>query len=437
MTNEKNEEMKKIAIVGSGIGGTSAAFYLRRLLGQPAHIDIYEKEAAVGGRIRHTEIAGTLIEIGAGFFHALNYNMLEFVDMFGLEKKQFVLGTMGIWDGKDMVFQTRQSMFLTYFKMLFRYGFKLLRLAAITNEFKKPIPSLYEDHEPFESLDDMLKYLGWQSLFQLNFQESMDQGGLGARLTHEIGVPTVRYIYHQSGERAMNGVSGGVSLWATDGQPIYSVVGGNQQLCERLVTASEAELHLDEGVAAITKGADGRVSLKTAASGEVFYDDVILATPIEVSGIELEGIDLAPSDRVYAQFWKSFVVGELNPLYFNMKAGSRMPNMIANTDDQKPGFRNEIMSITRFPAPNGKEIITVDARRKPTPDELGEIFSRIDEHQIHHVAYTFPRLAPAKLPPIVLAKGVYYLSGIDSISPCMEFSTIAARNIARLIERET
>lgn len=51
---------------------------------------------------------------------------------------------------------------------------------------------------------------------------------------------------------------------------------------------------------------------------------------------------------------------------------------------------------------------------------------------------TFPDLDPSiPHPPIELDQnGLYYLSSFDSIAPCMEVSTLAAKNIVALIAKK-
>ena len=44
----------RVAIVGAGIGGSSAAYFMHEAL-PDAHIDVFEKDSAVGGRVQSGE----------------------------------------------------------------------------------------------------------------------------------------------------------------------------------------------------------------------------------------------------------------------------------------------------------------------------------------------------------------------------------------------
>lgn len=73
-------EHRRVAIIGGGIGGTyfvwlflpsnlsSAAYFLHKLSSQgEVEIDLFEKNARLGGRIHSVEFAGQMIELGVLF----------------------------------------------------------------------------------------------------------------------------------------------------------------------------------------------------------------------------------------------------------------------------------------------------------------------------------------------------------------------------------
>lgn len=78
--------MKKIAILGAGISGLSAAWYLKKRFGREIEIVIYEKSNRVGGWIRTTNASGFLFEEGPRGFRPLGKgkNTLELVHELGL-----------------------------------------------------------------------------------------------------------------------------------------------------------------------------------------------------------------------------------------------------------------------------------------------------------------------------------------------------------------
>ena len=69
-----------------GIGGTSAAYFLKRSLPQ-ADITIVASEEA-GGRLATVEVDGREYEVGGSIIHAANHYMVEYLDICGLRRKQ-------------------------------------------------------------------------------------------------------------------------------------------------------------------------------------------------------------------------------------------------------------------------------------------------------------------------------------------------------------
>ncbi len=74
----------RIAIIGAGVGGCSAAYFLREQCGKNAEIHVLQKAgAAVGGRAALEELAGHFYETGAGIIHTSNRYLESFARKFG------------------------------------------------------------------------------------------------------------------------------------------------------------------------------------------------------------------------------------------------------------------------------------------------------------------------------------------------------------------
>lgn len=72
-----------VAIIGAGIGGASAAYFLNELFGgDGANIHIYERDV-VGGRLATTNINGRYFEVGGSVIHPRNKYLSQFMDLFG------------------------------------------------------------------------------------------------------------------------------------------------------------------------------------------------------------------------------------------------------------------------------------------------------------------------------------------------------------------
>jgi prenylcysteine oxidase/farnesylcysteine lyase len=71
-----------IAIVGAGISGTSAAYFLSKTPGLNPKIDVYSKDP-VGGRMATVNIQGYDFETGGSVLHPRNRYMKQFAEQFG------------------------------------------------------------------------------------------------------------------------------------------------------------------------------------------------------------------------------------------------------------------------------------------------------------------------------------------------------------------
>lgn len=69
-------------MVGAGIGGTAAAYYLREQFGPGVKIDVFEP-GDVGGRLATVKIGDHEYETGGAVIHPLNLHMKHFMDRLG------------------------------------------------------------------------------------------------------------------------------------------------------------------------------------------------------------------------------------------------------------------------------------------------------------------------------------------------------------------
>lgn len=74
-------------MVGAGIGGTAAAYYLRQEFGAGVKIDVFEP-GTVGGRLATVNIGNYEYETGGSVIHPLNLHMKEFIEKLGKKIQQ-------------------------------------------------------------------------------------------------------------------------------------------------------------------------------------------------------------------------------------------------------------------------------------------------------------------------------------------------------------
>ena len=75
----------KVAVIGAGIGGSTAAHFCRRLFGPAATIEVFEALPRLGGRLATVEIDGKSYEAGGSVIHPSNQHMDAFVKELGMK----------------------------------------------------------------------------------------------------------------------------------------------------------------------------------------------------------------------------------------------------------------------------------------------------------------------------------------------------------------
>lgn len=73
-------------MVGGGIGGTAAAYYLRQEFGPGVNIDVFEP-GTVGGRLATVKIGDHEYETGGSVIHPLNLHMKHFIEKLGTSQQ--------------------------------------------------------------------------------------------------------------------------------------------------------------------------------------------------------------------------------------------------------------------------------------------------------------------------------------------------------------
>ena len=114
----------KVAVIGAGIGGTSAAYFLsQRLPG--ADVTVFEM-GRVGGRLDTLDIAGRRYEVGGSIVHSANKLMVDYLDICNLTKKEGK-GDEGGGNGAfsliregNVVWQESENFYINSLRMIWR-----------------------------------------------------------------------------------------------------------------------------------------------------------------------------------------------------------------------------------------------------------------------------------------------------------------------------
>lgn len=107
----RHPQRKQIAIIGSGIAGSTAAYFLQELFPDdhgPVDITIFEQKTEIGGRIKSVKYRNETIELGTPSWFPEDWCMNLLMSEFGLKPKpklktfddeSTIPETIGIWDG--------------------------------------------------------------------------------------------------------------------------------------------------------------------------------------------------------------------------------------------------------------------------------------------------------------------------------------------------
>ncbi|THG07376.1 hypothetical protein TEA_000376 [Camellia sinensis var. sinensis] len=450
-----------VCIIGSGIGGSSVAHFLRQYSDRSpppiGTIRIFERHGRVGGRMATVSLAGDTFEAGASILHPKNYHTVNFVKLLNLTVKQDDeddSSSFGIWDGHKFVFKTLDSnskfpffqkivSLLNSFRMFFRYGFSLFKMMdRFLNYYKS-----CESRPVFETVDEMLKWPGLYNLTTRTLQEELVDvrlsplliqelvtqfmnsltfdGDLGCHLIAFVAVIT-RINYGQS--VSISGLAGAVSL-AGSGGGLWAVEGGNWQMAAGLINTSDVELHLNEEIASISYLGD-YYELNSTNGNSYTCDITVVATPLDEINIRFTPTFLIPN-RQLQHTHATFVRGFLNPAYFGLHSASAIPELVGTVESSDLPFTS--ISVLKQHGENDMSYKIFS--REPVADALlDRIFSvRTETIRINWGAYPHYK-APERFAPFMLdGRHLYYVNAFENAASTMETSAVAAENVARLI----
>ncbi|GMP26620.1 hypothetical protein CsSME_00002994 [Camellia sinensis var. sinensis] len=436
-----------VCIIGSGIGGSSVAHFLRQYSDRSpppiGTIRIFERHGRVGGRMATVSLAGDTFEAGASILHPKNYHTVNFVKLLNLTVKQDDeddSSSFGIWDGHKFVFKTLDSnskfpffqkivSLLNSFRMFFRYGFSLFKMSNFVESTVDRFLNYYKSCESrpvFETVDEMLKWPGLYNLTTRTLQEELVDVRLSPLLIQELVTVITRINYGQS--VSISGLAGAVSL-AGSGGGLWAVEGGNWQMAAGLINTSDVELHLNEEIASISYLGD-YYELNSTNGNSYTCDITVVATPLDEINIRFTPTFLIPN-RQLQHTHATFVRGFLNPAYFGLHSASAIPELVGTVESSDLPFTS--ISVLKQHGENDMSYKIFS--REPVADALlDRIFSvRTETIRINWGAYPHYK-APERFAPFMLdGRHLYYVNAFENAASTMETSAVAAENVARLI----
>ncbi|KAL0083019.1 Prenylcysteine lyase-domain-containing protein [Phycomyces blakesleeanus] len=454
------EQQKRVAIIGGGAAGTSAAFWLKNAFENTdidLHTTLYESSHRLGGRTMTTPVKGDpalgVIEVGASIFVEANHNLMNATKQFGLNRTTLAAQKqkLGVWDGQNFLFQETGSTYWDGVKFLWRYGSSPLKANRHLDTVLERFELLYEnDALPYYSIEEAFEGVGIYELLNTSAQEYLESRmGVNTIFSEEIVQSATRANYGQDID-TLHALGAMVSLAAKNS---WSIQGGNFKIFEEFAERSGAEIRMETTVKKVEKIHDkqGGYTVTTNNGDTQIYDAVILAAPFNPNEI----LELPVSTGSYVRDYKivhvTLLAGYPDPSYFSSTEND-VPNLIITTGNGLPNaFSKSTAPFTTFAVhrilENGESIVKIFSSTELKEELLDQLF--YNRTWTYHQAWNaFPVLHPntdskSSWPPIIIdgfenpgLGGLIYVNAFESAISTMETQTIASKNAAKILHTE-
>eukprot|EP00475_Leptophrys_vorax_P030404 TRINITY_DN454_c0_g1_i1.p1 TRINITY_DN454_c0_g1~~TRINITY_DN454_c0_g1_i1.p1 ORF type:complete len:504 (-),score=119.09 TRINITY_DN454_c0_g1_i1:83-1594(-) len=446
-----------VAVIGGGIAGAASAHFLRQLRPND-RITLFEKTAAISGRIHEDTIGGFMVETGAAAIHSSNRYMLQFAQDAGLTTNWTSTadfsqvcsskGGAGIWDGSQFRLRLtgQDSSWFAFLKMAWRYGFSPLVAKTTVENTINSWEAIYDvlavdGSDGFVTLEAMFEALKLNELLHKDSLSYLESKWIGQGFIQEFvdGVSRVNYGQDSSINAFADLVSlAGAGLTGTT----YSVKEGNAKVVEYL--AQHAHLLLNATVESIEVlprvGCENKKRIHYTHNQHEKskdFDAVILAAPYGSAGIKIyqgTGIVIEPTPADYKRTFVTYLEGKLNVQAFGLSQCSDLPDTITTVQSTTSFFRSVSVKGASLTNPT-LAIYKIFSDAETTDEQLSSIFSEVGEVK-RYVYDAYPILTPLSsdqgATSFVIGPGIFYANVMELTASCMEVESVAAKNVALL-----
>ncbi|KAG2160140.1 FAD/NAD(P)-binding domain-containing protein [Suillus bovinus] len=462
---EQDHASPRIAIIGAGAGGSSAAFWISKAkerFGIDVEIDLYERSDYIGGRSTvvhpYDDITFAPLELGASIFVDANKNLMRASKEFNLTLTAFEDddADTGIWDGQNFVLVMESGSYLKSWwatlKILWRYGYTApTRAKSIVQSVIDRFLEFYTPESPrWDDLSVFTERFQWVPMTNQTTSVFLEGNGVAPLFARELVEAATRVNYGQNVDK-IHALGGAASMAATGAS---GVVAGNFLIFEHFLENSTAKVFLNTNVKEIRRKTGTSLWTVYTSAGSQTYQGVILAAPFHQTDITLPS-DLA--ELIPPQPYVNLHVTLLTtpsehpkPEYFGLASNARVPATILSTYEgaRAGGVEPEFNSISYHGKVRRVDGAAGDA--VANPESTVKIFSeeRVSDEWLETVFgdvswvyrklwQAYPVLLPtSKFPPVKLDQGFYYVNAFEPFISTMETETIASRNVVDLLLHE-
>ncbi|MCW4021862.1 MAG: FAD-dependent oxidoreductase [archaeon] len=423
--------MVNVAVIGTGVGGCSAAYFTRNYLSDPK-ITVYEADNRISGRVMTYRGNGIQKELGAEFFNFSNPIVSVLIEKLGLETKKLedVKG-LAVWNGTEVIFQSGQSLFYKMLALVNNYKLAVPKLLYDLKKSERNIKKLYKEQQksPAEFWE-IFKRVGLDKYYQNRFDKILEKKGIDSSFIDELITPITRIIYSQNAE--LGGFAGLIALLGVYSQAMYNIKDGNDVFPKKLLEASDSAVELNSKVTAVEKRSDGSFRVHTGERDSIF-DAVIVAAPLEVAKISFDGLTVPEMPvREYQRIYVKLMKGQVNPRFFNLDS-AKLPSIVLTSQEADPLTRFSINDSTK----RGESWVTVTSTEPLDGGFVDELFKNGETVLDHSWAAAYPVFKPTeKLPNMFLDDRLVYVNAVESSASSMESSSFAALNCVQAIKEQ-
>jgi prenylcysteine oxidase/farnesylcysteine lyase len=423
--------MKSVAIIGSGISGSSAAYFTSQLIPN-LKITIYEQQNRIGGRIFTHNTDDASIELGATFFNRNNKIILNLARNNKLRVTQ-IEGKMdfAVWNGEKTIFKSNKKIPINSLMLLKHYKLDFAKTAILIREMKNKIEKIYQEIQTSEkTIEEHFESEGITDWVKRDFEGILFEQGISRTFVNEMITPVTRAIYSQNGD--IGGLAGIASLIGTYYGNLCSILDGNNNLPVQLIKAAHAITKLEQKVVCIEKTSRGLYKVITDLD-ETTFDGIIIATPLELAKIALEGMKKPTHETQYQEVYIKVMKGIVNPSYFGFGNSTDLPSTILTTEKT-----SEVTHFRMKKIKKEQSLVTITSTKPLSKTDLSELFKREESTVVeHHWKAAYPKFKPiTRIPKSQIDERIIYPNAIETAISSLETSSWSALSAANILKKQ-
>lgn len=463
-------------------------------------VTVFERNSYIGGRSTTVNVfddPAYPIELGASIFVQVNQNLVNASRDLGLNvhsadhaRPRETDDSLGVWDGTQFVFSLKNTYnWWNIGRLLWRYGLAPLRTQNLMKSIVGRFLRLYEEPLfPFQSLSEAAAAVDLLNATSSPGDRFLAKNRISEVFARDIIQASTRVNYGQN-LPLIHGLESMVCM-AADGA--VAIDGGNWQIFDGALKASNADVKVNTTVTEIVRNDDGTVRIASHQSDDLdsmqsvqegTFDEVVIAAPLQYSGISISPpLEHIPDEIPYVKLHVTLLSSphQISPTYFGLSGPSaRAPETILTTlpngldlgsNPQGVGPANfwsisTLRTVNHTRMEDGEEVqelhyvYKVFSPERPTAEFVAQILDidypnaesvivsqgnttigdlpKSDISWFHEkLWHPYPLLYPkVTFEETLLAPGVWYTSGIESFISTMETSALMGRNVAALMVR--